>query len=444
MGRFIKYLIILCIFISLAVFSFIKPYDRSTYLSMPFYQQMLTRIDSVDIRTADRGIFMAGWAKGSILPPARVPIASYGIRENYESVHDTIYAKAFAFSNGAQQATLVTIDLLIFPPSVYQYLADSLGTSYMHTLFLSATHTHNGPGGWLKGPAAQFIAGSFSDDYVQHIGNTIIRLINEAHKNLQPSNIVYYQIPHIENIANRLVRNDVVDSMLRYTVISQPNRKAILVSYGAHANCISHKIDEISADYPGELCRELEAHGYNIAAFIAGAVGSMTNNCNGLTNYACTDQIGKAIAHKILSTPLHRQYSHDTIQVISGNIDLLVKETAPRITKNWTLRPWLFRQLLGNQTLFLSYLKLGNISFIGAPCDFSGVIASEIYYQHSQYPFIITSFNGSYAGYITPLRYEDLKKNETREMNWLGYDNGTYFKTLINHLLARLYSSDNL
>ena len=442
MGRFIKYLVILCILLSLAIFSLIKPYDQNTYISMPFHQQMLARVDSIDTKTTGKGLLMAGWAKSPILPPVKVPIASYGIRDNYESVHDTIFARAFSFSNGSRQATLVTIDLLIFPPALYQYIADSLGSHYMHTLFLSATHTHNGPGGWLKGPAARFIAGSYNQEYLQHLGNTIIQVINEAQTNRQPSNLVYYETSHTENIANRLVRNDGTDSILRYTVINQQNRKAILVSYGAHANCISHKINEISADYPGEVCNELETQGYDMAAFVAGAVGSMTNNCDGLTDYECTSHIGKSIAHKILSIPLEHQLPADSLQIQSGNIDLLLKDPAPRIAKNWTLRPWIFRQLLGSQSLFISYLKLGNISFIGTPCDFSGVIAKEIYQQNSEHPFIITSFNGSYTGYITPLRYEHLEKNETREMNWLGYDNGTYFKTLVNHLLARLYTPD--
>jgi len=443
MGRFINCLIIFCIFLSLVTISLIKSYDQDPYTSMPFYQQMLARIDSIENQTTDKGMLMAGWAKSPILPPVKVPIASYGIRDNYESVHDTIFARAFAFDNGISQATLVTIDLLIFPPAIYQYLEDSLGASYMKTLFLSATHTHNGPGGWLKGPAARFIAGSYSHEYVRHLGNTIIQLINEAHANRQPAGISYYETSHPENIANRIVRDDTTDNTIRYTVITgQQNRKAILVSYGAHANCISHKINQISADYPGELCYELEHRGYDMAAFIAGSVGSMTNNCHGLTDYECTGHIGKAIAHKILDAPHRHKSSPDTLRIRSGNIDLLLKETSPRITKDWALRPWIFRQLLGSQSLFISYLKLGDISLIGTPCDFSGVIASEIYQQNSPLPFIITSFNGSYAGYITPLRYDHLEKNETREMNWLGYDNGTYFKTLINHLLSRLYTSD--
>lgn len=444
MVRLIKVLTIVCMFLGALTFSLIKPYDSRPYSDTPFYQDMLDQVDGIEPLTRDKSALVAGWAKGAILPPDPVPIASYGIRNNYENIHDTIYAKVFAFSDGFSDATIISLDLLIFPPALYQYLEDSLGENAMKSLFFSATHTHNGPGGWLRGPAARFIAGDFNQKYLYSLGDTVIRLIREARSKLKPARIRYHELPHPENIANRLVGTDPTDSLIRYiTIMNSLKEKAIIVSYGAHANCISHKINDISADYPGALCQELEQNGYNMAAFISGAVGSMTNNCHNLENYDCTRLIGQAIATKILNASSEPSFT-DSLNIQTGKIDLLLKDSAPRVSKDWTLRPWIFKTLLGSQPLFISYLKLGNISLIGTPCDFSGVLSNEIHEQHPDKDYIISSFNGSYAGYITPVHYDHLEKSETREMNWLGYDNGTYFKTIINHLLAKLYSEKRL
>ena len=51
---------------------------------------------------------------------------------------------------------------------------------------------------------------------------------------------------------------------------------------------------------------------------------------------------------------------------------------------------------------------------------------------------VLTSFNGGYIGYITPDAYYDLKKYETRDMNFFGPYNGAYISEMLRLLLQHL------
>jgi hypothetical protein len=72
------------------------------------------------------------------------------------------------------------------------------------------------------------------------------------------------------------------------------------------------------------------------------------------------------------------------------------------------------------------------------PCDFSGefmpILEKVALEKHRK--LIITSFNGSYMGYLTPDQYYTLPHYETREMNWLG-KKGSYFTELIEQIIAQ-------
>lgn len=440
MPRLFKILIIL-LALSLSIFLLVfKPVSKEGYNNQELYDmlevQMGLEMKRLDLRPGKE--LKAGWARRSIIPKSKVPIASYGIRPDFDSIHDTVYASVFVFDNGVSEASLVTVDLLIFPPALYEYLGERLGEKTLKTFYFSASHTHNGPGGWLKGPAARFIAGTFDQEYLELLGNNIIDAYQSAQKNKSKSSISFNILTENRFVKNRIHRNDKKDSTLRYiTLENETGAKSAIVSYSAHPNCISHKIDQISRDYPGEISTCLEKNGYEMTAFIAGPVGSMGNECLGLKNYECTGLIGRNLGEKILKNPIDMHEASQT-EILVGKIDMPLKSPSPRVLKDWSLQPKVFKFLLGEQNPFISFLKIGDIILIGTPCDYSGVLAKEIYKNHSDQKIIISSFNGNYGGYITPDRYFDLDENETREMNWYGYGSGTFFNKIINSLLKKL------
>jgi hypothetical protein len=88
----------------------------------------------------------------------------------------------------------------------------------------------------------------------------------------------------------------------------------------------------------------------------------------------------------------------------------------------------------------MRYMKIGNLIFLGTPCDFSG----EIYVrdglgqlaERQGNKLLITSFDGDYVGYIT---YDDhfghSEQEEIMAMNWVGPHYGNYFSQIVQKLI---------
>ncbi len=65
---------------------------------------------------------------------------------------------------------------------------------------------------------------------------------------------------------------------------------------------------------------------------------------------------------------------------------------------------------------------------LGTPCDFSGEFnpAIDSVADHLEAHAMVTSFNGSYIGYVTPRSRYDIVHYETQLMNWYGPGTGEY------------------
>lgn len=74
--------------------------------------------------------------------------------------------------------------------------------------------------------------------------------------------------------------------------------------------------------------------------------------------------------------------------------------------------------------------------WITTPCDFSGEYALQIKNSLAAKGFNanISSFNGSYVGYIIPGRYFYLDEYESKLMGWFGPNMGEYTVDLIRRI----------
>ena len=74
--------------------------------------------------------------------------------------------------------------------------------------------------------------------------------------------------------------------------------------------------------------------------------------------------------------------------------------------------------------------------WISVPCDFSGEYALQIKQALAAKGFNanVTSFNGSYVGYIVPGKYFYLDEYEPKLMGWFGPTMGDYTMDLIHQI----------
>jgi hypothetical protein len=425
----------LLIFILIAV----APVDETPAKSLPSYEKMMGRLDAIeiDIPRARKG-FSVGFGKVNITPRSPVSTAGYGKRRGkaYLHVHDSIYVRTMVIDNGAAKVAIVSADLLIMPPAVTRILDQKLsaiGFSLNNT-YLGATHSHNSIGHWGEG-ATRFIYGAYEDSVVHFIADAIVNSIRKANEDLLPSVIMRGSVAIPDAVQNRLIDGGEEDPYLRVIEVHRSDStKNILLSFAAHATCLSQGTLELSRDYPGMLVDNLETRGYSFAMFLAGAVGSHKGS-SPVNDFGCVKWMSEQIADAFLAGRKVEVVKDSAL--VMARVPLSLSEPQVKISENWKVRSWLFRAAFGEYKSFLTVLRIGDVVMLGTPCDFSGEFnaslasaADSIGVDH-----MVTSFNGGYIGYVTPGKYYDVDHYETRLMNWYAPGTGDYMQECLKKLM---------
>lgn len=414
--------------------------DSTPYKKTSYYKATLSELQQEAPAVTTGDTLQAGWAKINITPPVGTPLAGYGKRlgMEYEQVHDSAWVRTFAFSNGASQAYLVALDMLIVPMSVNEQLA-RIYPKYGLTpdqVYLTATHTHTSFGGWQKNLAGHMMAGKYSEEVVQETVQHIIESILQAKQRMQPVRVGYGQADAGTLVQNRLTGSAVnLDSMLRFVRFEQASGKiAVLASFSAHPTILPSMQPILSRDYPGELVDALEEH-VDFAAFAAGAVGShqavYTND-----TFESTARVGRELAAIILQA-LPQLPTAYTRTLGSVQTPLYLPPPQWRLGEQSRFRPSLFYTFFGKYEASVSALQVGNIVLLGVPADYSGEFMPQLVAQAAKQNqhVLVTSFNGGYLGYLIPDEHYDLDKYEARDMNFYGPHAGNYLTDVLLHLL---------
>ena len=423
----------------------IAPVDKTPLSESRYYQLAQQKLDSLNssYTLQDSKYFKAGWAKTNITPQYPLPLAGYGARKGVfvSTVHDSVWARGFVFDNGFNKSAIITLDLLIIPPAVtkaLRILLPEIGYS-QDQIFLSATHTHCSVGGWADSWIGTQFAGEYQNEIVNDLAIAIITTIKKAETNLVSAKVGYARYDASPFTRNRLVgEKGSRDTWLRVVKIQQESGAvALITTFAAHATVLSHRQMNYSRDYPGALVDSLEnITNVDFAAFCAGAVGSHSPVTKGGKSYnkiaLLASNLKSLIGANVSSIPINKVQQSGTIR-----FDVPLRKPHIRVAANWRVRPWIFEKLTEVSPAYISLLRIGNIAFIGTPCDFSGEVTAAIDEKANALDLnvLVTSFNGGYIGYITKDEWYNLKEYETFVMNWFGPYNGAYFVNLIQRLL---------
>lgn len=434
-----KAFLFLLAFLLLLALITIAPVNRSIDRTA-MLEEMQQRIDALlpaEVGRAEQ--FNVGSAKESLVPSFPVATAGYGKRRGklYTEIRDSVFVRAMVIDNGARRVAIVSADLLIIPPVVTSILEKELpaiGFSLENT-YLGATHSHNSIGNWGEG-AASFLYGDYNEQVVRFIADQIKACIQKASRRQKPSTLRTGVVPVQHTIRNRLIKDGPVDSLLRIVEFEfADSTKQIMLSYAAHATCLSSRDLRISRDYPGALVDSVEANGYSFALFLAGAVGSHACKVpNGEDD--CIGWMAAELTQAVTS-------SASTLKPVEQSalnfyrVGLMLNDPQPKLNGNLRLRSWVFRSAFGEYPVFLTALQLGDVLMLGTPCDYSGEFHTQLDQQGAAYDLMpmVTSFNGGYIGYVTPDKYFEENHYETRLMNWYGYGTGAYVTTCLEALI---------
>ena len=168
-----------------------------------------------------------GWAKKSLIPKYKTPMAGYGARKgaHFEGIEDSIWVSAVIFDNGIYRSAYISMDLLIIPPTLNtEKLVEGLDLESKN-IYFTASHTHSSIGGYLERLAGNLFGGTFDAKILEFIRNQTRNAIIEATKNLHKARIGYASIYAADYITNRLVGDSLGthDPYLRMIKIEKDN-----------------------------------------------------------------------------------------------------------------------------------------------------------------------------------------------------------------------------
>ena len=452
-------LIIIILLLIVLYFSGTGPVVNTPYFESEYFKKSCAEIDSLKKDfTPVKGTLQAGFSKVSLTPTlnsaadniekgefVQLPLAGFGARKGAPAtgINDSIFIKAVAVKVENTLAVFVGADLLIMPPNITDSIMVILlqkGFS-RNEIYFSATHTHSSLGGWGPGFVGKEFAGGENKNLEKWLVQQISKAIIESVNDLKPAKIASGDFDAGKYTRNRLIGNlGTTNDDFSYIFIQQNEGKnAVIGSFAAHSTCMGDKNLLISGDYPGFWQRKMEASAVDYAIFMAGSMGSQTNSGEG-KGFEKPRFIGESLADSTI-VHLSNIETNDSVLLASATIKLNLPEYHFRITTTRNLSSGLTDKLMpepGNAVL--QAIRLGDMIWVSTPSDFSGEFALQLKNTLAVKGFNanVTSFNGSYVGYIIPGRYFYIDGYEPKTMGFFGPTMGDYTFDLINQMTNNL------
>lgn len=430
-------------------------YKDSKFETSSYYKKALTDIEAAvkesDI-TAMPGPLKAGWAIRVCTPPIGTPLGGYGDRRGKPStgVHDDLYVKALALSDGKDTVVLTGSDLLLVPPNVAEVAWARVAKETPLTpndILFTASHTHCGPGAWAPGLAGYITGGKYDPKIPEMLGNAFADAIIEAYNKMAPAKLAHGDVAAPEYIRNR-ARKEPVDSDLSFLVVEkETGEKCYAVRFSAHPTIYGGEMMQFSAEHPGALQRNITKATNAFAMYMGGSLGSSSPRApEGPTDEDRIEAMGQTLSALVLDNSQNLIYeSNPDIVSLGVRVGMPSMQMRPLNTK-FRLSPLIGKVFGVPPYGWIQGVRVGKLVFIGAPFDFSGEtsIVWKEWAAARGYELWPHSFCVYYCGYLSPDKYylDEPLGYETGLMGWFGPNTEAYFTKLFEHAVAVMAPQD--
>ncbi len=258
----------------------------------------------------------AGAAKASITPTENLNLGAHSRTEQFmfmrfrpgraTGVHDDIYARCLALSDGETLLAMTALDLLGFfrddIEDVRALAREKTGRADLQ-LLVGSTHNHSAPDTYG-------MYGGVPQSYKRLIYERASDAVAEAVRALAPARIGF-ATGHVTGVAGNRWRPDgAVDDEVGIMALDGSDGKGIatLVNFPCHADIAGPTNTLVSADFPGYLCRDLEEARGGTGVFFNGALADIypaqtledRREEKGLRTYEEAEKCGATIASAAL------------------------------------------------------------------------------------------------------------------------------------------------
>ncbi len=242
--------------------------------------------------------FWAGVASVEITPTRNVPLGGYGGRKGapMTGVHDPIFAKALWMETPDARVCLVSTDLIGSLVSLRDRIRPDDAA-----VILTASHTHSGPGGLVKG-FWELAMGKYDPDFTDELAGKLKKVVEMARAAKRPARLGFARTEAPGFNRNRRVKDGPVDpelsALLVVNEIAQP--MAVVANFAAHGTVLSDQNFLVSGDWQGAFQRALEARFPTATAlYTNGAEGDIAPSApSGENGFEKCESLGRALAER--------------------------------------------------------------------------------------------------------------------------------------------------
>lgn len=220
-----------------------------------------------------------GYAEQKITPNHDRPIFLAGFSQNRRAtgVHDDLFAKAIAISDGRKTIVLCALDLIgFFHNHIVEINNRIQGIKPGTEVIIASTHTHHGPDTMgIYGPDDK--TSGVDNGYLKDLKETIVVTIEESIK----LDLVIESIKIGSVLVPGLVKNardkEILDDELSIIQFldSQRYPAMTIANFPCHPEVLFDENTQITSDYPGFLRRSIESSTGAPCLFFSGALGGM-------------------------------------------------------------------------------------------------------------------------------------------------------------------------
>jgi hypothetical protein len=342
--------------------------------------------------------------------------------------------------------------MLIVPENVAKLVRDSVAkqtTLTANDILFNASHNHSGPGAFAPGLASKLFNGPYDPNIPDLLVKAFTEAIVQASRSLEPAKLLHGTVDAPEYIRNRTRKDGTVDSALSYLLVEQQDGdRCFLVSYSAHPTVLGADNMQLTGEYPGFLMRRIKEKTGAEAIYLGGAVGSMSPQPPAAADpFDRCRAMGTALADEVLRAASDATIFKDEVDVASIGFPIRLPPFQLRLGEHWRVSKFLFPILGIDADGWMHAVRIGDVALVGTPADYCGEISVDLKsrLQNRVGSLWVLSFNGDYAGYISPDRYYyDKDENggygyERGLMSWIGPDQEAFTVSLIMHMVDALF-----
>ena len=228
---------------------------------------------------------LAGAAKNEITPDLdghKVYLAGFGHNRVATAVHDPLYVRCVALESGKSLVVLCAADLIgLFYADVErirEYFRAQAPPGAR--LVVACTHVHEGPdtiGLWGTSATESGV----DESYLRNVEKQIAATAAHAAQSLKPARLRMARdehplLAHLQSVDRPPYVKDPRLLVMQLVEAAGGKTIATVVNWSDHPETLNRRNTEITADYPGWVCQDLEQQFGGVAVFFNRALGKVS------------------------------------------------------------------------------------------------------------------------------------------------------------------------